>query len=140
MRSKFVMQSKKKKKKGDQLLSHLILQFPLWLMEISHLQCIQNCVPVLPALGLARLHGRFFWHHVLSSVIHFFQLCLSFSTETLIFLSSTLSYGSHCFNVSYILSIPTTRCLYGLFGCAERDDEDTLEQISSSCFRLMVSV
>lgn len=73
--------------KKKKILSHIILQFPVWLKEISHLQCIQNCVPASPTLGLARLHGSFFG--IMFSVLSF----LSFSS-VLLFLErpSSLCY------------------------------------------------
>lgn len=101
------MQSEKKKKTPVTLNSSI----SCLAKEISHLQCIQNCVPFSLALGLALFHASFFG--IMFSVLSFpfFQQCLSFSAEALIFLSSTLFCDFLCFSLSFIFSVPITHCL-----------------------------
>lgn len=60
-----------KKKETDHLLSHLILQFPVWLKEISHLVHPELC-SYLTRSWAGNSSGRFLWRHVLSSVVSFF--------------------------------------------------------------------
>lgn len=136
MWSKFVMQSKKK---GDQLLSHLILQVPFWLKEISHLQCIQNCAPVSPALGLALLQGSFFGIMFsalsslsFSSVFLFLQKPSSLCHPPCFVAPTVLMLASFSLYLPYVGSMEC--CFY------EWDDEKTLWKKFPPCFWVMVTV